>query len=97
MAPGIGIFPYLIALGRLDSGEQANAIIFLLAMAGNMMVAIFLVIMSYVVAYFGVLTPDRAVRYRLIRFLRAAGGGHFGHCGHADHSAGGAYFGAAAI
>ena len=69
VAPGIGIFPYLIALGRLDGGGQANAIIFVLAMVGNMMVAIFLVIMSYVVAYFGVLTPDRVVRYRLIRFF----------------------------
>lgn len=69
VAPGIGIFPYLIAIGRLNGGSQSNALIFLLAMAGNVLVAVFLIIMSYVVAYFGVLTPDRVVRYRLIRFF----------------------------
>lgn len=69
VAPGIGIFPYLIALGSLSENTSVNAIVFLLALAGNLSVAIFLVLMSYTVAYFGVLTPDRVVRYRLIRFF----------------------------
>jgi hypothetical protein len=67
--PGVGIFPYLIGLSRLSVGTQSNALIFVLATLGNVVVAMFLVLMSYVVAYFGVLTPDRVVRYRLIRFF----------------------------
>lgn len=71
VAPGIGIFPYLIVLGTLslNGPTTTGAIIFLLALAGNLSVAVFLVFMSYTVAYFGVLTPDRVVRYRLIRFF----------------------------
>lgn len=71
VAPGIGIFPYLIVLGTLslDGQTTTSAIIFLLALAGTLSVAVFLVLMSYTVAYFGVLTPDRVVRYRLIRFF----------------------------
>lgn len=68
-APGIGIFPYLIGLSRLNEGMQSNAIIFILAMVGNILVAGFLLLISYSVAYFGVYTPDRVVRYRLIRFF----------------------------
>lgn len=69
VAPGIGIFPYLIILGGLTNNDIANAITFVLALAGNLLVAIVLVLMSYTVAYFGILTPDRVVRYRLIRFF----------------------------
>lgn len=68
-APGIGIFPYLIGLSRLNEGMQSNAIIFILAMVGNILVLGFLLLISYSVAYFGVYTPDRVVRYRLIRFF----------------------------
>ncbi len=32
-------------------------------------VAVLLVVMSYTIAYFGVLTPDRVVRYRMLRFF----------------------------
>jgi len=67
--PGVGIFPYLIGLNRLSVGTQSNVLIFGLATLGNLVVIAFLVLMSYVVAYFGVFTPDRVVRYRLIRFF----------------------------
>src|SRR5690606_8500766 len=68
-APGIGIFPYLIGFSRLTGGQDAGALVFLVAILVNSAVAVMLVLMSYSVAYFGVLTPDRVVRYRLLRFF----------------------------
>lgn len=67
--PGVGIFPFLIGLSRLSMEYQPSLIIFATATLGNLVVGVFLVLMSYIVAYFGVLTPDRVVRYRLIRFF----------------------------
>lgn len=67
--PGVGIFPFLIGLSRLSMEQQPSLVIFATATLGNIVVGIFLVLMSYVVAYLGVLTPDRVVRYRLIRFF----------------------------
>ena len=69
MAPGIGTFPYLIALGRHTAEASFATPIFLLSILGNSIVAAMLVVMAYTVAYFGVLTPDRVVRYRLLRFF----------------------------
>ena len=70
IAPGIGIFPYLIGFNRL-AGEPASSspLVLILAILVNLAVAFMLVLMAYSVAYFGVLTPDRVVRYRLIRFF----------------------------
>lgn len=69
IAPGIGVFPYLIALSRLADSTEPSRVLFALSIAGNIVVAVMLVIMSYTVSYFGVLTPDRVVRYRMVRFL----------------------------
>ena len=69
MAPGIGTFPYLIALGRHTAGATLATPIFGLSIIGNGFVAAMLVVMAYTVAYFGVLTPDRVVRYRMLRFF----------------------------
>lgn len=69
VAPGVGVFPYLIALSRLPAGGEPRVWLFVLSLVGNLAVAAMLVLMSYTVAYFGVLTPDRVVRYRMVRFL----------------------------
>ncbi|HXF62528.1 MAG TPA: histidine kinase N-terminal 7TM domain-containing protein [Caldilineaceae bacterium] len=68
-APAIGIFPYLIGFSRLTGDRDAGALVLALAILVNSAVAVMLIIMSYSVAYFGVLTPDRVVRYRLLRFF----------------------------
>lgn len=68
VAPGVGVFPYLIGLSRIAT-NQPNFWILPLSLLGNITVAIMLVLMSYTVVYFGVLTPDRVVRYRLLRFF----------------------------
>lgn len=68
-APGIGTFPYLIALGKSSVGFMATEWILGLAIIGNSAVGAMLVVLSYSVAFFGVFTPDRVVRYRLIRYF----------------------------
>lgn len=69
LAPAIGVFPYLIGVNFLDRMTQTSAWVMLLAVLGNIVVGFMLMLMSYTVAYFGVLTPDRVVRYRLLRFF----------------------------
>lgn len=69
LAPGIGVFPYLIAASRFGDGVQSGAIILTISLIGNALVGFLLLLMSYTVAFFGVLMPDRVVRYRLLRFF----------------------------
>ncbi len=69
IAPGVGVFPYLIVLSRLGETNEPSRLLFGLSILGNLAVAVMIVIMSYTVAYFGALTPDRVVRYRMVRFL----------------------------
>jgi len=69
VAPGVGVFPYLVALSRIVVASWTTLPVLLLSLAGNLAVAVLLVLMSYTVVYFNVLTPDRVVRYRLIRFF----------------------------
>ena len=68
-APGIGTFPYLIALGKSSVGLLSPEWILSLAIAGNSAIGVMLIGLSYTVAFFGVYTPDRVVRYRLIRYF----------------------------
>ena len=68
-APGIGTFPYLIALGKSSVGLLSPELILSLAIAGNAAVGVMLIGLSYTLAFFGVYTPDRVVRYRLIRYF----------------------------
>jgi len=69
LAPAIGMFPYLIIFHGVTIESRLSIIVLMLALLTNLCVAVLLVVMSYTVAYFGVLTPDRVVRYRLIRFF----------------------------
>lgn len=69
IAPGVGIFPYLIGLSRFAGDQPSGVAILVGAILVNSVVAVMLIVMSYTVAYFGVLTPDRVVRYRLVRFF----------------------------
>ena len=46
-----------------------GAIVLIVSLIGNALVGFLLLLMSYTVAYFGVLMPDRVVRYRLLRFF----------------------------
>ena len=69
IAPGIGIFPISSVWAMRPPGVIVSYLALVGALLVNSVVAVMLVIMAYMVAYFGVLTPDRVVRYRLIRFF----------------------------
>jgi hypothetical protein len=70
VAPSIGTFPYLIVgANRMNGAADFGQLVLFLALIVNSMVAVMLPVMSYSVAYFGVLTPDRVVRYRMLRFF----------------------------
>lgn len=69
IAPGISVFPYLIAFALLWGPRESGWLVLLVSILGNVAVGFLLLLMSYTVAYFGVLTPDRVVRYRLLRFF----------------------------
>jgi hypothetical protein len=65
--PGLGIFPYLLITSQ--PVQPALEAFWLLLILGNVGVGAMLTVMAYTVAYFGVLTPDRVVKHRLIHFL----------------------------
>jgi len=69
VAPGLGVFPYMIGISPLTLNQPSSGLVLLISLVGNISVAFMLVLMSYTVAYFGVLTPDRVVRYRMLRFF----------------------------
>ncbi|HSJ55433.1 MAG TPA: hypothetical protein VLC52_16945, partial [Anaerolineae bacterium] len=67
VAPALGVFPYLMFTG-IPALVQTYALqIFLLA--GNAAVLLMIVLMAYSVAFFGVLSPDRVIKHRLIHYL----------------------------
>jgi len=66
-APAAGVFPFLLFTGWPAS--IPGAALWLLLVMGNVAVGLMLVLLSYSVAFFGALTPDRVVKHRLIRFL----------------------------
>ncbi len=69
LAPSIGTFPYVIGASSLSDRPDFTVVVLIMALFVNGFVATMLPVMSYAVAYFGVLTPDRVVRYRMLRFF----------------------------
>lgn len=66
-APVAGVYPYMLVASY--DAFRTPTLFWLISIAGNVAVAAMLTVMAYVVAYFGVLTPDRVVRARLVKFL----------------------------
>jgi hypothetical protein len=71
LAPAAGAFPYMVIAGAVTGEATAGlrALFYVLLLLGNGAVAVMLTVMAYGVAYFGVLTPDRVVRARMVKFL----------------------------
>jgi hypothetical protein len=67
LAPALGSFPYML----FGSGfaEQHGLIFWLAATVSNLLVSVFLIIMAYAVAFFGVSWPDRVIKRRLFKWL----------------------------
>jgi len=66
-APGLGVFPYLVVASM--PSPLVSEVVLLISLAGNIGVALMIVVMAYSVAYFGVLTPDRVIKHSLIHYL----------------------------
>jgi hypothetical protein len=67
VAPALGVFPYLMVTSIGD--PLSSSLLQLLLLAGNIGVLVMMVLMSYSVAYFGALTPDRVIKHSLIHYL----------------------------
>lgn len=67
VAPAMGVFPYLLLIGWPT--VLPSAMLWVLLIVGNVAVATMLALMAYSVAFIGALTPDRVIKYRMVRFL----------------------------
>jgi hypothetical protein len=67
VAPGLGVFPYLLSATMWQ--QIAITLLQALALAGNLAVALMTIVMGYIVAYQGVLLPDRVIKHSLIHYL----------------------------
>ena len=70
--PGLAVFPYLILTPQ--RGGMLTWAVYAITLAGNVLVALALIIMAYTVAYYGVLTYERVIKRNLVRFLLAGPG-----------------------
>jgi hypothetical protein len=66
-APSLGSFPYLAFGASFASGLPLT--FWITVTLSNLLVAVFLVLMAYSVAFFGVSWPDRVVKRRLFKWL----------------------------
>lgn len=67
LAPSVGVFPYLLIPTAAET--LAPRAIAVLTVIGNLGIAIMIVVLGYIVAYQGVLVPDRVVKHRMAHFL----------------------------
>jgi len=67
VAPAAGAFPYLLVPA---TGHYLSAtLVSVLTLLGNAVTALMAVVIGYIVAYQGVLLPDRVVKHRLLHYL----------------------------
>ncbi len=66
-APSVGTFPYLLIPAMVR--QFSPTFISVLTLVGNVGIALMTVVIGYIVAYQGVLLPDRVVKHRLIHYM----------------------------
>jgi len=67
VAPGIAVFPYLLLSTAVQT--LSPGLIHTLTLLGNMATAIMVVVIGYIVAYQGVLSPDRVIKHNMLHYL----------------------------
>ncbi|MDX1616567.1 MAG: histidine kinase N-terminal 7TM domain-containing protein [Candidatus Promineifilaceae bacterium] len=67
LAAPLAVFPYLLL--SQDQGRDISSLFWLLLIAGNLTVGIMFSLLTYYIAYFGAISPDRVVRVRLFKFM----------------------------
>jgi hypothetical protein len=66
LAPALAVFPFLLVSGRSDLSPTIFYAVLLLA---DSTLAVMLTFMSYVMAFFGSLLPDRAIKSQMLQFF----------------------------
>ncbi len=67
VAPSVGVFPYLLL--PTTGHALSTTVVSALNLVGNVGIALMTVVIAYIVAYQGVLLPDRVVKHSLLHFL----------------------------
>jgi hypothetical protein len=67
LAPALGAFPYLLFGSSIIADYEI--VFWLTAVLINIVISVFLVLMAYAVAFFGVPWPDRVVKRRLFKWV----------------------------
>lgn len=67
MAAPLGVFPYLLA--TRSAPVDISALFWLVLILGNLVVGLMFSLLTYYLAYFGALSPDRVVRVKLFKFM----------------------------
>ncbi len=67
LAAPLGVFPYLLLSS--NANLQLTAPFWMVLILGNVIVGMMFAILTYYLAYFGAMSPDRVVRVRLFKFM----------------------------
>lgn len=67
LAAPLGVFPYLLLSS--NPSLQLSAPFWLVLIVGNVTVGLMFAFLTYYLAYFGTMSPDRVVRVRLFKFM----------------------------
>ncbi|HHX42390.1 MAG TPA: hypothetical protein GX714_00160 [Chloroflexi bacterium] len=67
VAPVLGVFPYLLV--PTAAHLLTPAVVMVLTLLGNLGIVLMTIVIAYIVAYQGVLLPDRVVKHGMIHFL----------------------------
>jgi DNA-binding Xre family transcriptional regulator len=66
-APGLGVFPYLLS-ATMSHLLSLNGVL-ILTLVGNMAVVLMTIVIGYIVAYQGVLLPDRVIKHSMVHYI----------------------------
>lgn len=67
LAAPLSVFPYLLLTG--SAAQEVPWFLWVVLLAGNLVVAVMFSFLTYYIAYFGAVSPDRVVRVRLFKFM----------------------------
>jgi hypothetical protein len=67
LAAPLAVFPYLLLSSNADMGD--SLLFWFIVILGNLVVSVMFALLTYYIAYFGAVSPDRVVRVRLFKFM----------------------------
>jgi len=67
VAPALGVFPYMLIAST--SSLLPPLLLFVTLFLVNIGIALMIIVMAYSVVFFGALSPERVIKYRLVHFL----------------------------